>query len=696
MSSISVVDAGVARVIIANPPVNALSLSKGVIAALIDAMESALRDPDISYITIEGAAGRFCAGADIADFDLPKGRIEETRRLMAIIASATKPTIALVAGEALGGGLELALACRARIGTADAKLGLPEIHLGLLPGSGGTQRAPKLIGAGRALDLMLGGKPISGAIAHEIGLLDALAPNADDLRLEAERLVRTGMPPRIQQSTVSADAEIDQMAQKHARLVARSTAALHIVSCVAAAYRLPLEEGLRHEAERFADLMQSSQSRALRYAFFSERAVARFPGMQGERPREIRTVGVVGAGTMGLGIAAGALGAGFSVILVDANKELAARAATGIADLFEKDVSKGRISEAEAQQRLERLVLGDGLKAFGDVDLVIEAVFEDMDIKCRLLAELDDVVRHDCILASNTSTLDLNRLAAATADPSRVVGLHFFSPAHIMRLLEIVRGSATARDVLATALAFAKQMQKVPVVAGVCDGFIGNRMFEECLRQAYFLLEEGALPAQVDGALERFGMAMGPLKVMDLAGQDIGYKIRQRRMAEHPDRPYSRIPDLLCESGRLGQKTSAGFYDYADGRKPVRSEAVEALIRNVSRERGIDRREISDEEIVERCIFALVNEGAKIVDEGIAVRPLDVDMVWINGYGFPRDHGGPMFYADEIGLDHVLTRIRTFELGAEGWAWKPSSLLARLADGGGSLAALNGVGGGRH
>ncbi|MBB6123705.1 3-hydroxyacyl-CoA dehydrogenase NAD-binding domain-containing protein [Sphingobium subterraneum] len=681
-------EAGAARLIVDNPPVNALSLSKGVVASLTDALRTALDDPAITHVTIEGAGGRFSAGADILDFELPPEQIEPTRELFALVAGAGKPVIALITGEAFGGGLELALACHARLCTADARLGLPEINLGLLPGSGGTQRTPRLIGVAAALDLMLTGKPVTGAEALSLGLVDEIQA-VERLRSAADAMARKGVPTRAPRADAVQREELRLTLHKHARLLGRSVAARQIGVCVEAALDVPLYEGLQLESRLFHELMASSQSRALRYAFFSERAVARLPGLEQVTARPVASVGIVGGGTMGSGIAAAALEAGFRVTLTDTNADMRVRAETVISGIFDRDAAKGRITPQQAQERQSRLTMAEGYEAFGEVDLVIEAVFEDMAVKQAVLRSLEDVVRPDCILASNTSTLDLDILAAATADPARVIGLHFFSPAHIMRLLEIVRGRVSAPDVVATALAFAKRLRKVPVVSGVCDGFIGNRMFEEMLRQAYQLLEEGALPAQVDGALERFGMAMGPLKVMDLAGQDIGHKIRQRRMAEHPDRPYSIVPDILCELGRLGQKTKAGFYDYPNGRNAVASDAVNDMIRSVSAQRGIDRRAICDEEIVERCIFALINEGAKIVEEGIAARPLDVDMVWLNGYGFPRDRGGPMFYADELGLTYILARIRSFEKLSEGWAWKPASLLVTLADAGRALRSLD-------
>lgn len=688
----SFIEAGAARLIIDNPPVNALSLSKGVIASLTDMLQAVLDDAAVTHVTLEGAGGRFSAGADITDFDLPREQIEPTRNLLNLVTSARKPVIALITGEAFGGGLELALACHARISTPEARLGLPEINLGLLPGSGGTQRMPRLVGVASALDMMLTGKPISGADAHSLGLVYGVHEQ-DQLRHAADALAVRGLPPHLGRSAAAQCEELEHMREKHAGMLDRSLAARHIVACVEAAIDEPLDKGLRLEADYFDELMTSAQSRALRYAFLSERSVARLPGLEDVAGRRVTSVGVVGGGTMGSGIAAAAIEAGFNVILTDTSADMLARAETVISGIFDRDVAKGRITPGQARERMARLSLADDYSGFRDAELIVEAVFEDMAVKQAVLCALDSVVPPDCILASNTSTLDIDALAAATASPARVIGLHFFSPAHIMRLLEIVRGRATAPDVVATALAVAKRMRKVPVVAGVCDGFIGNRMFEEMLRQAYQLLEEGALPEQVDGALERFGMAMGPLKVMDLAGQDIGYKIRQRRMAEYPDRPYSIVPDILCEQGRLGQKAKAGFYDYPDGRKAVRSDAVDDMIRRISAERGIARRSICDDEIVERCIFALINEGAKIVEEGIAARPLDVDMVWLNGYGFPRDRGGPMFYADELGLPYVLARITSFGELTEGWAWKPASLLVTLADAGRSLASLNSASG---
>ncbi|WP_343616434.1 3-hydroxyacyl-CoA dehydrogenase NAD-binding domain-containing protein [Novosphingobium sp.] len=451
-----------------------------------------------------------------------------------------------------------------------------------------------------------------------------------------------------------------------------------------------LAAGLAYEAGAFAALLVSEASCALRHAFFGERQVARIPGLPRDLPlRSIESVGVIGGGTMGTGIAIALLNAGLAVTMVELREDALARARNTIGKTLARDVNKGRITADEADARLTRFTGATTYEALAPVDLVIEAVFEDMAVKTAVLQAVEAVVRPDTILASNTSTLDLDRIAQAVADPSRVVGLHFFSPANIMRLLEVVRGAKTAPDVLATAMALGKRLGKVSVVSGVCDGFIGNRMFEEYLRQVWFLLEEGALPQQIDAALEHWGFAMGPCRTMDLVGQDIGWAIRQRRALEQPDRPYSGVIDRICEMGRFGQKTGKGIYLYADGRTPSPDPEIETLILAYSEEIGVTRRAISDEEIVERCLLALINEGLRIVGEGIAYRPVDVDMVFLHGYGFARERGGPLFQADRIAAPDLARRIAGLAAGRNGWAWEPAALIATMAAKSAAFSTLN-------
>jgi 3-hydroxyacyl-CoA dehydrogenase len=496
---------------------------------------------------------------------------------------------------------------------------------------------PRLTGACFALSMMLDGRPVSATVARERGVVDVLCDG--DALAQAIDLARSGVAVRPTGRLPVPEDLSDALAQATGR--AATQAERHIVDCVAAMAQGDLRHGLGLESALFAQLMVSPDSLALRHAFFGRRIAARVPGLAAEKPLPVRHVGVVGAGLMGTGIALAVLNAGLSVTVVDTGAQALAKAHASLESSLRRDCDKGRIDQATLHARLARLTMADTMNALADVDLVIEAVFEDMAVKCQVFGEIAKVARDDAILASNTSTLDVDVIAAASGVPERVVGLHFFSPANIMRLLEVVRGRLTSPRTLASAMAFGKAIGKTAVAAGVCDGFIGNRMFEEYLRQAWFLLEEGALPAQLDGALKRWGMAMGPCAVMDLAGQDIGWSIRKRRAIEQPDRPYSRVPDLLCEAGRFGQKTGAGFYLYPDGRNAVHDRAVDAMIEAEAARIGLPHRQITDEEIVERCILALVNEGARVLGEGIAYRPVDIDVVYLDGYGFPASRVGP-------------------------------------------------------
>lgn len=676
-----------------NPPVNALSAKSGLASKLIEAIAAALADNAVRGVVIAGEGRFFSAGADITDFgDGAEKDVEIIRDLMALIDGASKPVVAAIHGIAYGGGLELALACHARVAQAGTRFGLPEVKLGILPGGGGTQRMPRLVGVPAAIEIMTSGRDIAAAEAGKIGLVDMLVeddpvPSAVD---KARSLAGATLP-RISDRPVAADdAAIAAARAKAAKGGATAMAQGGIIDCVDAASRLSFEEGLRFEADAFNRLMLSEPSRGLRHAFLLERKVGKLPGLPQGRDT-VRLIAIIGSGTMGIGIAISALNAGYQVVLVDKSQDACARAAATIDRTIRGLVEKGRISEDAAQKRLAALRTTTSLADTGEADLYIEAVFEDLEVKRSVFREIEAVAKPDAILATNTSTLDVDRIAEVVATPERVLGMHFFSPANIMRLLEIIRAEKTAPQVLADVLAVSRRMGKVGVVCGICDGFIGNRMFEEYLRQAYFLLEEGALPAQIDGAMERWGFAMGPLRVMDLAGQDIGWSIRKRRAVEQPERPYSKIPDMICEQGRFGQKTGAGFYLYPEGsRSAVSDPSIEAMILEHSASLGITRRDISDEEIVERCMFAMINEGARILEEKIAARPLDIDAVWLNGYGFSGARGGPMFYADRVGLPTVLAGIEQFAKGYQGWVWQPSALLVELARSGRSFADLNG------
>ena len=669
-----------------NPPVNAIA--SWLPGSLMQALAAQMNDPTISAIILHGAGRCFSAGADIAGFDSPDTGEAGIRALMQALDSATKPVVAALHGYAFGGGLEIALAAQWRVAAPGTRLGLPEINLGLLPGAGGTQRLPRLVGVAKALDMMTSGKPIDAAAALAAGLVECVA--AGDLLDDAVTFARSARVRRVRDLTAAPDpASLEQARTAASARKLRAPALNAIIDCVEDATSLPFDEGIGREATRFAALLASDASHGLRHAFFAERAVARVPGLPAADATDIARAAVIGAGTMGSGITIALLEAGIAVTLIEQRPEALAAGAGRVRDTIQSLAKRRRISQPVADARIAALGVSTSLDDVATVDIVIEAVFEDLEIKRAVFAELAAKARPDAILASNTSTLDVDRIADAAAGPERVVGLHFFSPANIMRLLEVVRGARTSPLVLARAMALARRIGKVGVVAGVCDGFIGNRMFEEYLRQAYLLLEEGALPAQVDDAMQAWGFALGPLRVMDLAGQDIGWSIRKRRAIEQPERPYSRLPDQICEQGRFGQKTGAGFYLYPDGRKPLADPEIDALVMEYSATLGLVRRAISDDEITERCALALINEGAKLLGDGIAARPLDIDQVWLHGYGFPAERGGPMFYADQIGLPQVLARLQALSGGREGWAFQPAPLIETLVAEGRNFGSLN-------
>ncbi len=681
-------DDGVLELCFSNPPFNVLSVGAGLVSVLLDAVSGAVADSRVELIILAGGGGNFSAGADIADFDGDPVQLMTVRTLFDRIENSPKPIVAAIEGLCLGGGFELALTAHYRVANATAGFGFPEISLGLLPGGGGTQRSPRLAGAANALDLMLSGRRIAAARAREMGLVDEVVEGSpaqavrDRFAAGAFRAVR-----RI--GELPAPPDLGPALEAVRQRGGLSLAARHIVTCVEGTGSLAIEAGLELEGRLFGKLMESAASKALRHGFFGRRIVQRIPGLPKVLPVKVDAVTIVGGGLMGTGIAIALLNAGRMVTIVEPYEDQRARALETIEKTIGRDVEKGRISREAAERRLAALSLVSALEDAAPSHLYIEAIFEDMDAKRTVFAALDRVAPPGAILASNTSTLDLDEIAACTGRPESVVGMHFFSPANIMRLLEVVRGKRTSAQTLASAMAFAKAIGKTGVVAGVCDGFIGNRIFEEYLRQAWFLLEEGATPRQVDTVLEDFGMAMGPCRVMDLAGQDIGWKIRQRRAVEQPDRPYSRVPDLICELGRFGQKTGAGFYLYPDGRTPQPDPEMDALIAAESARLGLERRAIGDEEIVQRCIYAMVNEGARILEEGIAYRPVDIDVIYLDGYGFPAERGGPMFLAEQQGLANVLAATQRFSAARHGWAWEPARLLVDLVERGGSFAELN-------
>jgi 3-hydroxyacyl-CoA dehydrogenase len=688
MPTIDAPHGDVAVVRLDNPPINGLSLK--VRRALVDAIDRANGDPAVKAIVLIGAGANFSGGADIREFNTPAAGAEPNlRSLISIVEESRKPVVAAIAGVCMGGGLELAMGCHYRVVAPGAQIALPEVKLGLLPGAGGTQRLPRLIGLEAALNMIVSGATVPSEALIGTALIDKVAP--DDLArsavaFAAEMAAAGGALPRARERKVdypNHEAYLQFVRNSVTAASGPFPAPLKCVDAVAASVTKDFEVALALERQTFAELLHTPQSHALIHAFLGERQAAKIADVPESTPiRPIRSVAVIGAGTMGSGIATVFAEAGLPVALLEANGQALERGLANIRRTWESAVKKGRLTPQGLQERTARLRPVTEVSAIADADLAVEAVFEDIDVKQSVFEMLDRVMKPGAILASNTSTLDLNRIASFTGRPQDVVGLHFFSPANVMRLLEVVRGRDTGKDVLATVMKLAKTIRKVAVVAGVCDGFIGNRMIEQYGRQAAFLLEEGALPAQVDKALEAFGMAMGPFRMSDLAGNDIGWEIRKRRRVQRPHFLYSTLPDRLCEQGRFGQKTGSGWYTYRAGdRTAYPDPQVDALVVAHSAALGLTRREIPDEEIVGRCVFALVNEGARLLEEGIAQSASDIDMVYLNGYGFPLHRGGPMLYADTVGLYHVLRAIERFAANPHGDPafWQAAPLLARLA-----------------
>jgi 3-hydroxyacyl-CoA dehydrogenase len=682
------VSSGVAVVTLDNPPVNSLGLE--LRTAIVDAVRRANDDTSLSVIVLIGAGAGFSGGADIREFGTPKATAyPNLNDVLREIEDSEKPVIAAIGGVCMGGGLELALACHFRVGVAGAKIALPEVKLGLLPGAGGTQRLPRLLGVEAALNMIVSGATVASEKLRATPLFDAFGDG--DLRqcaLDFARRVTSEKLPRKRVRdlalTVPNAEAFFQFARNTVKAVAGPyPAPLACVEAVAAAAQKPFDAGMKRERELFVGLMLSPESAALRHLFQAERAAARILDVPEDTPiRPIRTVGVIGAGTMGGGITMSLINAGLPVVLLETKQEALDRGLANIQRNYQGALRKGTLTEATLAQRLALITPTLEYAALKDVDLVIEAVFENMEVKQQVFETLDGVVKKGAILASNTSYLNLDKIASFTRRPEDVIGLHFFSPANVMRLLEVVRGAKTAKDVLATAMRLAKTMGKVAVVSGVCDGFIGNRMLSRYGAAAHDLLLAGALPLEVDTALQEFGMAMGPFRVGDLAGLDIGMAARKRLAAEYPDRDFSNISDVLCEAGRFGQKTGAGWYRYESGsRAPIPDPKVTAIIEEYRRNKGITPRKVSAAEIVERCIYALINEGARILEEGIAQRSSDIDLVYLNGYGFPPYRGGPMFYAGQTGLNDVARALQKIaaQPGSDAAAWKPAALLTELA-----------------
>jgi len=673
-----------------NPPVNGLNHAsrKGV----TDGVRRANSDSKVNAIVITGTDRVFSGGADIREFNTPAMLAEPN--LLAVIAAveaSAKPVVAAINGICMGGGLELALGCHYRIATANAALGLPEVKIGLIPGAGGTQRLPRAIGIEKALKIIVSGDPISAEEALKVGLVERIVPNTTFQGVIdfAHEVAERSRHPRLRDRSVDLPPGVDaqtflQAARQQIVAQARGLEAPgKCLDAVATSLTMGFDEGMQAERAIFIELLSSTESKALRHAFFAERAAARIPDVGEDiATRPIRNAAVIGFGTMGGGIAMSFANAGIPVRVLEARQDALEKGLAICRRNWEASAKKGKLTAEQVEKRVGLLRPTLKYEELRDADIVIEAVFEEMGVKKEVFTTLDRVMKPGAILATNTSTLDVDAIAATTSRPQDVIGTHFFSPANVMRLLEVVRGKKTAKDVLATVMQLGKRVGKVAVVSGVCDGFIGNRMVEQYGRQSLLLLDEGASPQQIDGALQRFGLAMGPFAMGDLAGLDIGYAIRKRRRVERPDMHYPEIADRIVEAGRLGQKTGKGWYRYEPGsRTAVVDPEVEAMVEAYRRDKNMATRAISDEEIVERCLYALVNEGARILEEGIALRASDIDVVYLTGYGFPRAKGGPMFYAESVGLDKVVARMQEFARNPHAGSefWQPAKLLLERA-----------------
>ena len=670
----------VAVIWVDSPPVNALG--RAVRDGLVENFMRARGDAAFKAIVLACKAKTFIAGADIREFGKkPEGAT--LPEVLAAIEESDKPVVAAIFGTALGGGLEVALTCHYRVAVPSAKLGLPEVKLGILPGAGGTQRLPRIFGAQRALDMITSGDPISAKSALEGGLVDSVVREdalLDDAIAFARDAVAKGKPlakVRDREDKIAADRGKPELFSAYKKALQKKSrgfeAPLAIVDCVQAAVEKPFEEGLAYERERFLGLMNGTQSKAQRYYFFAEREAAKIPDVPKETPtRVIKKVGILGAGTMGGGIGMCFANAGIAVHLVEVKQDALDRGIATVRKNYERSVKSGRLKQEDVEKRMALFTGSLSMEDFAPCDLVIEAVFESMPLKKEIFTTLDRVCKPGAILASNTSGLDLNEIASVTKRPEDVVGMHFFSPANVMKLLENVRGKATSKDVINTAMTIGKQIGKIPVLVGVCYGFVGNRMLYARRDQANKLITQGAMPWDVDRVLYDFGLPMGPFAMSDLAGLDIGWDAAKSK--------GETVRERLCELGRRGQKTNAGYYDYdAETREKSPSAKVKELIEQFNKEKGFASRAISDEEILDRCMLPMVNEGAKILEEGIALRASDIDVVWVNGYGFPVYRGGPMRWADDVGLDKIVAKLKKLQADDQSDFWKPAALLEKLA-----------------
>ena len=672
-----------------NPPVNGLgaALRCGLGAAI-----AAGRDDDaVSAFVLIGEGRMYSAGADIREFGgTPPAGTPDLNQVISALEMSDKPVVSAIHGVAAGGGLELALGTHYRVGAAKTRVGLPEVTLGILPGAGGTQRLPRVIDVAKALDLITTGRLIPVGEAHALGIIDEVAEGdlLDAAVAAAERLVAKGETPRRSrdrsgglESAKTNPALFNDFRKGMAKAARGMNAPYACVRCVEAATSMPFDAGLKFEREEFAKLVVADESRSMRHAFFAEREVAKIPDVpKTTAAKDIKAAAVIGCGTMGGGIAMNFVNAGIPVTIVETATEALDKGMARIKGNYAATVSKGRLSQDAMDQRMALLTGSTDMGAIGRADIVIEAVFEEMSVKKEIFRKLDAICKPGAILATNTSTLDVDEIAAVTKRPEDVIGTHFFSPANVMKLLENVRGAKSSPETIATVMQLGKTINKVAVLVGVCDGFVGNRMLHQYGREANFLIEEGALPQQVDKVIFDFGFPMGPFTMGDMAGLDIGWAVRKRKAAERPsNQRYSAVADRICEQGRFGQKTGSGWYRYAQGsRAPIPDPAIEALIIQASKDAGIERREISDDEVLKRCLYPLVNEGAKILEEGLAIRASDIDIIWIYGYGFPRYRGGPMFWADTIGLGVVYETMQRFH-AEHGELMRPAPLLERLA-----------------
>ena len=666
------------------PPVNALG--QGVREGLVNCLRQGLEDDQAKALVVIGEGRTFPAGADIREFGKPPAG-PALPDVINEYESSDKLVIAAIHGTALGGGLEVALGCDYRVALESAKVGLPEVKLGLLPGAGGTQRLPRLVGAKAALDMIVGGNPVKAKDAFKVGIVDEVVGGdlLEGALAYARKLVADNAPLRKIRDLDVKKEEAD-LFTNYEKSIARKQrgfkAPFHCIKAVQAAVELPFDEGMKRERELFAELLVSPESRAQRHVFFAEREVAKVPGLPKDTAkRDVKSAAIIGAGTMGGGIAMNFANAGIPVKILEVKEDALERGIAVIRKNYENTAKKGRITQEQVEQRMALIQPTLSYDDLSDVDLVIEAVFENMDVKKAVFTELDRVCKPGAILATNTSTLDVNRIASFTKRPEDVVGMHFFSPANVMKLLENVRGEKTSDEVVATVMDLSRRIGKVGVLVGVCHGFVGNRMLHKRQAEAVQLVNEGANPAQVDKVLFDLGFPMGPFAMSDLAGMDVGYRIREELRKEDPDNaPPRNWTDDLVEQGRLGQKTQAGVFDYKEGdRTPVPSSEVDALIAKFREENGIQSRDISDQEILERCMYIMVNEGAKILEEGIAARPLDVDVIWIYGYGFPVYRGGVLFWADSVGLKTIYDKVSQIHQETGSDTWKPAALLEKLA-----------------